>query len=206
MNYKNQLVLDGSINNVGAYNRVNVPNSFRRGLEFLIRYQHSNLSCSFNACASQNIILEYSQYADIYDLNYNWMFQRKTTYNTSAIAFSPNFTSSFELNYKLNAFMGLQSYWRYVGAQFLDNSQSELKKINPYQVLDLGLQLNSFRRIKSLSMQLMVYNVLNALYETTGYTYGYGIQNSTGQIENYNFNHYATAAPLNLMLSLKWNW
>jgi iron complex outermembrane receptor protein len=134
------------------------------------------------------------------------MFQRKTTYNTSAIAFSPNFTSSFELNYKLNAFMGLQSYWRYVGAQFLDNSQSELKKINPYQVLDLGLQLNSFRRIKSLSMQLMVYNVLNALYETTGYTYGYGIQNSTGQIENYNFNHYATAAPLNLMLSLKWNW
>jgi iron complex outermembrane receptor protein len=206
MNYKNQLVLDGSINNVGAYNRVNVPKSFRRGLEFLITYQNSNLSCSFNACASQNIILEYSQYADIYDSNYNWLFQRKTTYNKSAIAFSPNVTSNFELHYKLNAFLGLQTYWRYVGKQFLDNSQSELKKINPYQVVDLGLQMSSFKRFKSLSMQLMVYNVLNTLYETTGYTYGYGIQNTAGQIDNVNFNHYATAAPLNLMLSLKWKW
>ena len=33
MQYYNQLVLNGEINNVGAYNRVNVESSFRRGTE-----------------------------------------------------------------------------------------------------------------------------------------------------------------------------
>lgn len=206
MNYKNQLVLDGSINNVGAYNRINVPKSYRRGIELQVLYQNSRFLCQVNACASQNTILGFSHYEDIYDSNFNWLFQRKTSYTTRAIALSPNITSNVELNYKLTQTIALQSFWRYVGIQFLDNTQSQFKSIHPYQVLDLGLQIQTLKHIKPLSLQLMVYNVLNALYETTGYTYGYGIQNAFGQIENYNYNHYATAAPLNLLLTLKWKW
>src|SRR5690606_34123313 len=33
MNYKNQLILTGKVNDVGAYNHINVPESFRAGVE-----------------------------------------------------------------------------------------------------------------------------------------------------------------------------
>lgn len=39
MQYKNQLVLNGRINDVGAYTRVNVPDSYRAGLELEGVYQ-----------------------------------------------------------------------------------------------------------------------------------------------------------------------
>ena len=32
MDYQNQLVLNGQVNDVGAYNRINVPNSYREGI------------------------------------------------------------------------------------------------------------------------------------------------------------------------------
>ena len=33
MNYKDQLVLTGKINDVGAYTRTNIPKSYRAGIE-----------------------------------------------------------------------------------------------------------------------------------------------------------------------------
>ena len=33
MHYKDQLVLTGKINDVGAYTRTNIPNSYRAGIE-----------------------------------------------------------------------------------------------------------------------------------------------------------------------------
>jgi len=68
MNYINQLVLTGQINDVGSYTRTNVPNSYRLGIELQASAQ---LSKCFNVVGnltfSQNKIKSYTEYIDNYD-------------------------------------------------------------------------------------------------------------------------------------------
>ena len=68
MMYDNQLVLTGQINDVGAYTRTNVDNSFRRGIEIEGKQKLFNkLQIQANLTLSQNIINEYVEYVDNWD-------------------------------------------------------------------------------------------------------------------------------------------
>ena len=201
MDYRNQLVLDGSINNVGAYNRVNVDRSYRTGMELETEFSFKSGMLFANFCFSKNQIKEYSQYTDRYDAQFNFINQESVLYRSIPIAFSPGLTAAAGAQYSVSSHMALQLDWRYVGPQYLDNTGSKDRMLNSYQAADLGIQVYNFKSLKSFSAQLMMYNIFNSLYETTGYTYGYLVENTRFQ-----FNHLAPAAPLNLMLSLRWNW
>jgi iron complex outermembrane receptor protein len=91
MDYKDQLVLSGKVNDVGAYTRVNVDRSYRRGLEFEFAYSPVKyLALSGNLTVSQNKIKEFKEYTDDYDNG----GQVEAIYKNTDISFSANTISS----------------------------------------------------------------------------------------------------------------
>ena len=86
MNYKDQLILTGQVNDVGAYTRTNVDASYRAGLEIegglMLTEQ---LSLSGNATYSMNKIPNFTEYVDDYDNGGQIEIQHTNT----DLAFSP---------------------------------------------------------------------------------------------------------------------
>jgi iron complex outermembrane receptor protein len=202
MQYNDLLVLNGQINNVGAYNRINVASSYRRGVELELG---SDLSRFFNLAAnlslSTNKIAEFTEFVDVYDTNGDFVEQTTITHKNTDISFSPNAVSSVVFTIKPSKNFEISLIDKYVGRQYLDNTSDVNKSIDPYNVVDLRLNYTIHSRlVPEINILFAVYNVLSTKYSTNGYTYG----SYTGT-ERYSYNFFAPAAPLNFMggISLK---
>lgn len=175
MHYNNQLVLTGALNDVGSALRTNVPNSYRTGIELDISYRLSNqFSVLANATLSRNIIQNFTE--TIYDYGTNWdeYNQVEVEYDVTNISFSPEIITGGTLRYEPIQGLALNWIHRYVGEQFLDNTSNNARKIDAYYVSDFRANYRfSALKMKSISLNLMVYNVFNNLYESNGYTWGY---------------------------------
>ena len=87
MCYKNQLVLTGEINDVGAPIMVNVDKSFRTGLNCKLGVQIAkNFQWQGNTTFSINKIKDFTEYVD----NWDTWGQESFYLGTTDIAFSPN--------------------------------------------------------------------------------------------------------------------
>lgn len=198
MDYKNQLILTGEINDVGAYIRQNVPDSYRAGVELQAGIQLlESLEWSGNATLSRNKIEEYTYYLDNYDTG----GQQATTYTDSDIAFSPNFIGNSKLQFNHNGFSAAVNT-KYVSKQYLDNTQAESRSLDPYLVNDLQISYDwsTSPLLNNLEAALKVNNIFNEMYESNGYTYGY-IAGGEQQF----FNYYYPQAGRNIMLQLSFN-
>lgn len=195
MNYKDQLILTGAVNDVGAYTRQNVPDSYRLGLELDGKWQiSSKLSWAANLAISRNKIKHFTEFIDDYDNG----TQVANTYHDTNIAFSPSVVGGSEFGFTpfKNAEIALIS--KYVGAQFLDNTGNANRKIDAFLVNDLRLRYDfKWQSIKNISLSLWVNNLFNEKYESNGYTFS---QISGGNLETANF--YFPQATRNLMFSL----
>ncbi|MFZ4104365.1 MAG: TonB-dependent receptor, partial [Sediminibacterium sp.] len=99
MNYKDQLVLTGKINDVGAYTRTNVPKSYRAGLEIQVKYAfNKKYNTSYSITFSQNKIEAFTEYIDDYDQFTQVAIQHKNT----NIALSPSLITNRTFNWKPN--------------------------------------------------------------------------------------------------------
>jgi iron complex outermembrane receptor protein len=175
MNYKNQLVLTGELNDVGSALRTNVASSYRTGLELELNYQLiKQVSIMANATFSKNIINNFSEV--IYDYGQNWDEYNAVNidHGNTNISFSPGVVAGGTINYQpLN---GLALSWahRYVGDQYLDNTSDDTRKINSYYLSDFRVNYSfSALKMKSIGINLAVYNLFNNFYESNGYTWGY---------------------------------
>jgi iron complex outermembrane receptor protein len=175
MNYKDQLVLSGKINDVGDPVRINVPSSYRLGWELEGSYHPSTLiSVSGNIALSENKIKNFYDNLPRYDVNFDLVNQDSIFYKSTEMALSPSVVAAatvslFPLKYGEIDFIN-----KYSGKQYLDNSSSDLRKINPYFVSDLRLSYSIMNRlIKELKLVLQVNNLFNKKYESNGYTYSY---------------------------------
>ena len=169
MKYRNQLVLNGAINDVGAFNRVNVPNSYRLGLELdgsvLIS---KRLRWNANATFSQNKIRNYTQFFD------TETGQEARTYASTDIAYSPNVIAGSQLLFTAAKGLELGLLSKYVGQQFLDNTSSSGRRLNAYFVNDLRfIYTLKPRFVQEITFTLLVNNMLGERYESNGYTYAY---------------------------------
>lgn len=175
MDYRNQLVVTGQLNDVGAPLRTNVPKSYRVGLEL---EGAVNLSTNFvvqtNAAFSKNALVEYNEI--LYDYGPNWDEYNEliTTHKNTQIAFSPNVIAGVTLSYI--PFTGATISWinRYVGKQYLDNTQNENRTLSAYYISDVmaGYKFSALG-IKKIEFKIAGYNIFNTLYESNGYTWGY---------------------------------
>ncbi|HET8864181.1 MAG TPA: TonB-dependent receptor [Gracilimonas sp.] len=201
MFYRDQLVPTGAINDVGEIVRENVPESYRVGLELQAGVSLSkHLSLSANATFSQNKITEYTQFTDQYDASFNYLGQQETVYEDTDIAFSPSVIGNGIIGYqsgRLNA----ELISKYVSRQYLDNTQTESRSIDPYFVNDLRLSysLDEIALLEGITATLQVNNLFNHEYETNGYTFGW-LENG----EPVNFNYYYPQAGMNFLFQLTW--
>lgn len=170
MLYKNQLVVTGELNDVGAQTRKNVADSYRMGIEFDGNWQVlQNLRWAATATLSQNKIKSYTEF--IYDDSDNSIVQ-KFDYHDTDISFSPSVIASSEIGLNLLKNTELAFLSKYVSKQYLDNTSNETRKLPSYFKSDIRLAYNtSFSRIKNLGITFLINNVFNALYEDNGYTY-----------------------------------
>jgi iron complex outermembrane receptor protein len=173
MNYKDQLVLNGKINEIGELMAENVPNSYRMGVELVAGYRFTDwLRWDVNATFSRNRIKDYVGYVSDYDAD-TWeemWTQTAIQAGNTTIAFSPSVTvgSLIALDYKGFSAL-LQS--QYVSRQYLDNFQRKEDSLDPYFVnnLDLGYTFK-LPHIRSITVGAAIYNLFNVKYETNGYS------------------------------------
>lgn len=167
MNYENQLVVTGAINDVGAPIRVNVPKSFRMGVELAGAYQISeNLIWSANLTLSKNKI---DQFSEVVFASFG-----EIQHTDSDISFSPNVISGSDLNFSPVEGLTFQWLTKYVGKQFLDNTSNDDRAIDAYLTNDLRIGYEfSAGDLKNIRLSLLVNNILNEEYSSNGYTWGY---------------------------------
>ena len=171
MSYKNQLVLTGQINDVGGSVRVNVPKSYRTGIELegavaFNRY----LKWNANATFSQNKIKNFTEYI----VNYDDGGYTTINHGKSDISFSPNVIVGSQFTYSLRKNLELALLTKYVGKQYLDNTSTESRKLDAYLTNDIRLSWTIKPSwANEIAFNLLVNNVLDEKYESNGYTYGY---------------------------------
>ena len=186
MNYRNQLVATGQLNDVGTALRTNVARSYRRGVE-LSAFISANdkISLSSTLTLSQNRILSYRDVTYSYDTAYVATTNTAEA-RTSTISYSPGVVSAHTLEGQPLKGLRVALLLKTVSRQYLDNSQNKYRSINPYQTLDFRLRYAlhpSF--MKEIELGLLVNNLLNRQYVANGYTYTY--QGASGNQETFNW-------------------
>ncbi len=198
MDYKNQLVLTGALNDVGTPLRKNVDFSYRRGLELevsqiLINKQDANkvkLEIFGNANFSENRIVNNTASWIDYD---TWVAV-DSLFNNAPIAYSPDFIAGggllFQISNKTKGMnltksikndfdLAVQLQHKFVGRQFLDNTGDLSRSIPAYNFGSLNIQYRKvLKRVSyedkfAVSLKLQVNNLYNQNFLNNGYTWGY---------------------------------
>ncbi|EAZ81764.1 TonB-dependent receptor [Algoriphagus machipongonensis] len=201
MDYKDQLIQTGQINDVGAYIRENVPDSYRAGIELDGAFQLSKAwMIGANIALSQNKIKEFTEYID--DYSTAEFTQESFTYTDTDIAFSPNIVSSLMIEFKPVKNLSLNWLSKYVGKQYLDNTSNDARSLDAFFTNDFRVSYSvQPRYFKSIDINLMVNNVFNEMYEPNGYTFSYFLPGES-QKELVTENYYYPMAGTNFMLGI----
>jgi iron complex outermembrane receptor protein len=171
MFYKDQLVLTGKINDVGAYSRTNIPKSYRLGIELTgTSVINKWLNINANLSISKNKVLNFIEYVDDYD-NGN---QKTNSFPSADIAYSPNVVGGASINIIPCSKVEISFISKYVGKQYLDNTQNENRKLGAFYTQDARL-IYSFNKkwLREVNIILQANNIFNKLYEPNGYTFSY---------------------------------
>lgn len=184
MNYLNQLVLTGRINDVGAYARTNVPKSYRLGIELEGHYTViPQLTLAGNITLSRNRLAEYTEYVDDWDNG----GQQTVLHKDKDISFSPDIVASYTVSFRPVSGFTIDWVGKYVGRQFLDNSGDINRSLDAFLVNDLRFNYTVPQKLfRELGLQLMLNNIFSEKYEPNGYTYAYILEGAP-QADNYYF-------------------
>jgi len=166
MAYKDQLVLTGALDAVGAPLRQNIGRSRRIGLEIEAQWQLLD-----QLLWKPNIALSSNKNLDFY-------FKRdgvlKALANTN-LAYSPNFIAGNALIYAPTIAFQIGLLSKYVSQQYMGNIDSAVSLLPAYFVSDLSVvrRWQPRRGLASIQWSLLINNIFNARYESNGYFYTY---------------------------------
>ena len=162
MDYTDQLVLTGALNDVGAPLRANVGSSYRLGLEIDTRMPIStkwiwqpNLALSFNR-------------------NRDFVFQRDgqlEELGDTRIAYSPGIVAGNAIFFIPNKAWQCNILTKFVGEQYMGNIDSPVSILDAYTQTDLNVQftLRPKRFVKELVFSALINNIFDAEFESNGY-------------------------------------
>lgn len=198
MNYLNQLVLTGQINDVGSYTRTNVPNSYRLGIELQASVVLSKwFNVAGNITFSRNKIKSFTEYIDNWDNG----SQNAIAHQNTDISFSPNTIASLSLNLQPIKNFDISLLSKYVGQQYMDNAQNESSKLDAYFTQDIRMALTLKKLLfKEWHIIGQLNNLFNTKYQPNGYAYSYISNNALA-----NENGYYPMAGTNFMLTININ-
>ena len=164
MNYHDQLVLTGALNDVGSPIFTNSGKSYRVGLEL-----ESVIAITNKIILSPNITLSQNK-------NQDFFFERDGVLgnlgNTN-IAFSPNVIVGNSIAFLPIENLQIALLSKYVGKQFMGNIDSEKSVLEAYFVNDLNAtyEWKIDKGLKSITFSALVNNLFNLEYESNGYFY-----------------------------------
>ncbi len=199
MDYRNQLVVTGQLSDTGNAISVNVPDSYRAGIELQgslrpVRW----FDWQLNATLSRNRIKDFVEY--IYEDE--WANPISFDRGSTPIAFSPDFILHNAFNFNVAGFeASLES--RYVSSQYMNNARSAEAKLDSYFVSDLSLAytFRTLPSVKEMRLGLTVYNIFNEKYCNNGYSgAGYYLENDRPVI--YRYAGFAAQATTNLLATI----
>ncbi|RXQ97614.1 TonB-dependent receptor [Ancylomarina salipaludis] len=197
MDYKDQLVLTGEINDVGSAVMVNVDKSYRTGVELSAATNITkSLSWKGNLSLSENKIKDFVEHVDNWD-NWETGEQAVSDLGTTDLAFSPNVTANSVFSYTQSGF-GMQLISQYVGKQYIDNSSNDDRSLDAYTVSNVNFSYEFKPKFaESLKFNLLVNNVFDAEYESNAWVYSYIYGG-----ERYAMDGYFPQAGINFMAGL----
>ncbi|MDE1191170.1 MAG: TonB-dependent receptor [Arachidicoccus sp.] len=186
MLYKDQLVLTGALNDVGSPVRVNVPNSYRAGIELQGGYIFSDwLNATTNATFSRNKIKSFTAYYSAYDAEWNPLPQISQVYKNRDIAYSPNIIGGATVNIIPFKNAEISFIGKYVARQYSDNTQDKSRSVADYYNQDARI-IYSIKHclFKEINIIAAAYNIFDRKYYSKGVTYP---EYDGGVINNYNY-------------------
>ena len=195
MDYKNQLVNTGQINDVGASVHSNIDKSYRRGIEIETAIKLTdNISWSGNITLSENKIVSHKEFIETWDypvvypiegyemevIGYDTLFSKE--YENTDISFSPNVIAKSQLSYD---FGNLEASWilKHIGNQYIDNTQSLDRMLEKYTVNNLLFSYNlSFKNIKNAKVTLLINNILDTEYINRAWVYRFKFSSNPDEL------------------------
>ena len=196
MNYKDQLVLTGALNDVGSPIFTNSGKSYRVGLEV-----ESSIAITSKLILNPNVTLSQNKNQDFY-------FQRDgvlQNLGNTDIAFSPNLIVGNRLTFLPIKDFQISFLSKFVSEQYMGNIDSEQSKLDAYFVNDLNVnyewKLN--KAIKSIVFSGLVNNIFDLEYESNGYFYTYDDDwSSPGNVTTVEGTGYYPQAGINFLLGM----
>jgi len=203
MDFKNEIVNNGQLDNVGQPISGNAGKSVHQGIEFefevfpfktksfpkFIRY----FSVSGNLNLSQNYFKEYTEILGV-DSTGNVIYGNN--YSNNRILLTADIIGNLSFNYLTDFGLGLYLNLQHIGKQYTDNSENERKNpniknlpgyvdkvINDYTVLNAGIAFDLVQAVNnkklsslfaSFEIRFKVNNIFDRLYETYGSVDSYG--------------------------------
>ena len=195
MLYEEQLVLSGTIDDVGTPLRTNSGESSRIGLEIETALKLSDrLSVQPNISISSNKNKE-----TIASLDGQLINLGKTN-----ISFSPELIASNVLIYQPSANLQFSILSKFVGEQFMGNTDSEISRLENYFVNDFNIsyEIKTKSIFKSIALSALVNNIFNKKYVSNGYYFTYDDDfTQTGQITTIEGAGYYPQATINFLIA-----
>ena len=194
MSYRNQLVHTGLTNEGGDNLNINVPDSYRRGIELTLAVRPAKwFTFGANATFSQNRIKNYTE--NIGDKQFDM--------GTRTIAYSPNVIAGTVFDFHVKGFAAVLQT-QYVGKQYLTNGNYDDLTLDRYCVtnLDLSYTLQT-HRIRSVRFGVALYNLFNTEYCSNGY--GGSWLNGETLATRGSWACYFPQAPLNVLANVTLN-
>ena len=178
MNYSNQLVLTGEIDDVGAPIRATSGNSYRLGLEIDSDIKiNQNFSIQTNAAISSNKNRDFKV-----SINGNL-----ENLGNTPISFSPNLIIGNILTYEPTEELQFSFLSKYVGKQYMSNLNSNITNqdvLESYFTSDInfGYTIKTSKVFNSIVINAIINNIFNKKYVDRGYYYTYDYPDDKGNI------------------------
>lgn len=196
MDYKDQLVLTGELNEIGEPMAKNIPDSYRAGVELMAGVKLPfGLSWEANATLSRNRIKNFTEVLYDDDTYERW----EINHGDTPISFSPDVIVNNTIGYSYKG-ASLSLHTQYISKQYMSNAHQREHLLDAYFVSNLYASYSfKLKSTKNITVGLNIYNLFNEEYENNGYA-GSGYYTDANGVKNrYNYAGYAAQAGTNFM-------
>ena len=174
MEYNNQLITTGEVNDVGAYIRENVKKSRRFGVEFTNVLNTKDFYVNSSLSLSRNLVYNFNETLYDYGADFSQYNIIENKYGVTDLAFSPGVLLNNHFEWKANKFLSFILNSKYVGKQYLDNTSNEKRVLKDFLINDFKIQTNLTNNVlNNLFFKIEINNIFNVKYSSNGYTFGY---------------------------------
>ena len=196
MQYNEQLVLTGALDDVGSPIRANSGSSYRIGIEADLNVKLSNfftINSNMTISSNKNKQILSPKDGKIFD------------FGKTNISFSPEFMTSNTIVFSPKDNFNLSLLSKHVGVQYMGNTDALNSKLDSYFVNDFNVsyEINPNRIFKAIVISGLINNIFDVEYISNGYYYTYDDSWSVpGQLKTLDGAGYYPQATRNFLLGL----